>query len=30
MLPHRIEVLDTLPRSGNGKFDRTAIRRRLA
>jgi acyl-CoA ligase (AMP-forming) (exosortase A-associated) len=30
MLPHRIEVLDALPRSGNGKFDRTAIRRRLA
>jgi acyl-CoA ligase (AMP-forming) (exosortase A-associated) len=30
MLPHRIEVLDALPRSGNGKFDRTAIRRSLA
>ncbi|HEY7594356.1 MAG TPA: acyl-CoA ligase (AMP-forming), exosortase A system-associated [Actinophytocola sp.] len=30
MQPRRIEVLDELPRSGNGKFDRTEIRRRLA
>jgi len=30
MVPRRVEILATLPRSGNGKFDRTDLRRRLA
>ncbi|MGH3859107.1 acyl-CoA ligase (AMP-forming), exosortase A system-associated [Actinokineospora sp.] len=30
MLPRRVEVLGELPRSGNGKFDRNELRRRLS
>jgi acyl-CoA synthetase (AMP-forming)/AMP-acid ligase II len=30
MLPRRVHVLDGLPRSGNGKFDRAELRRRCA
>ena len=30
MLPAHVEVLDQLPRSVNGKFDRVGLRRNLA